>query len=84
VSTPRTGTVAAKARFANARGALFPSQFVNVRLELDTVKRRDRRAGSTAVRQGSDSDPSSGWSKDQTVTKRKVDARPFDDDPGRR
>ena len=29
-----TGTVRAKARFANADGALFPGQFVNVRLQL--------------------------------------------------
>lgn len=32
-----TGTVKAKARFANTNGALFPNQFVNVRLLLDTV-----------------------------------------------
>ena len=29
-----TGTVRAKARFANADGALFPNQFVNARLQL--------------------------------------------------
>jgi len=34
----QTGTVMAKARFANAGAALFPSQFVNVRLELRTIK----------------------------------------------
>jgi len=34
----QTGTVMAKARFANAGSALFPSQFVNVRLELRTIK----------------------------------------------
>jgi multidrug efflux system membrane fusion protein len=34
----QTGTVRAKARFANAQGALFPSQFVNVRVLVDTVK----------------------------------------------
>jgi multidrug efflux system membrane fusion protein len=34
----QTGTVKAKARFANAKGALFPSQFVNARLELRTIK----------------------------------------------
>ena len=34
----QTGTVRAKARFANAKVALFPSQFVNVRLELRTIK----------------------------------------------
>jgi multidrug efflux system membrane fusion protein len=33
----QTGTVKAKARFANAKGTLFPNQFVNLRLLLDTV-----------------------------------------------
>ena len=33
----QTGTVKAKARFANTQLALFPSQFVNVRLELRTI-----------------------------------------------
>ena len=32
-----TGTVKAKARLANAAGALYPNQFVNVRLLLRTV-----------------------------------------------
>ena len=32
-----TGTVKAKARFANRQLALFPSQFVNVRLQLRTI-----------------------------------------------
>ncbi|MGZ3182834.1 MAG: efflux RND transporter periplasmic adaptor subunit [Telluria sp.] len=35
---PQTGTVKAKARFANASQSLFPSQFVNVRVELDTIR----------------------------------------------
>ncbi|MDQ1918964.1 efflux RND transporter periplasmic adaptor subunit [Massilia pseudoviolaceinigra] len=34
----QTGTVRAKARFANGGQALFPSQFVNLRLELRTIK----------------------------------------------
>ena len=34
----QTGTVRAKARFANADQSLFPSQFVNLRLELRTIK----------------------------------------------
>ncbi|MFA6262681.1 MAG: efflux RND transporter periplasmic adaptor subunit, partial [Bacteroidia bacterium] len=34
----QTGTVRAKARFANAKEALFPNQFVNVRLLLQTVE----------------------------------------------
>lgn len=32
-----TGTVRVKAQFANADGALFPNQFVNVRLTVDTI-----------------------------------------------
>lgn len=34
----QTGTVRAKARFANARSTLFPSQFVNVQLLLRTIR----------------------------------------------
>jgi multidrug efflux system membrane fusion protein len=34
---PTTGTVRAKARFANADGALFPNQFVNIRLTLQVL-----------------------------------------------
>lgn len=33
-----TGTVRLKSRFSNADGTLFPQQFVNVRLLLDTVR----------------------------------------------
>ncbi|MDB5424794.1 MAG: efflux transporter periplasmic adaptor subunit, partial [Phenylobacterium sp.] len=33
-----TGTIRAKARFANAGGKLFPSQFVNVRVSLQTLR----------------------------------------------
>ena len=35
---PTTGTVKAKARFANPGGALFPNQFVNVTILVDTLK----------------------------------------------
>lgn len=34
---PATGTVKLKAQFANDDGALFPNQFVNVRMKLDTL-----------------------------------------------
>lgn len=34
----QTGTVRAKARFANAKEALFPNQFVNVRMLLQTLE----------------------------------------------
>ena len=33
----QTGTVRAKARFANSDGKLFPSQFVNLRLTVNTI-----------------------------------------------
>jgi multidrug efflux system membrane fusion protein len=39
----QTGTVRAKARFDNANSALFPNQFVNVRLKLRSIE------GATAV-----------------------------------
>jgi multidrug efflux system membrane fusion protein len=75
-----TGTVKAKARFANARGALFPSSS-SMCAWSSTPSRRDRRAGHRAssgigrlVRlaagEGSDRHQAQG------------DARPFDDDPG--
>jgi multidrug efflux system membrane fusion protein len=35
---PGTGTVRLKATFANADNALFPNQFVNIRLLVDTLK----------------------------------------------
>ncbi len=35
---PATGTVKLKAQFANTDASLFPNQFVNARLQLDTLK----------------------------------------------
>ena len=66
-----TGTIRAKARFANARGTLFPSQFVNVRVNLQTLK------GAvvvpvTAVRTGPQGDFVWKLQPDKTVTLRKV------------
>ena len=40
---PTTGTIKLKAEFANENGALFPNQFVNVRMQLETL------ANATAV-----------------------------------
>lgn len=34
---PSTGTIKAKAAFANEDGGLFPNQFVNVRLQLNLI-----------------------------------------------
>ncbi|MBS0408422.1 MAG: MdtA/MuxA family multidrug efflux RND transporter periplasmic adaptor subunit [Proteobacteria bacterium] len=50
-----TGTVKAKARFANANGALFPNQFVNVTLLISTL-RNQVVVPATAVRHGSQGD----------------------------
>ncbi|MES2758994.1 MAG: efflux RND transporter periplasmic adaptor subunit [Pseudomonadota bacterium] len=51
----QTGTVRAKARFANANQALFPSQFVNLRLEVRTIKDAVM-VPVTALRHGSSGD----------------------------
>jgi membrane fusion protein, multidrug efflux system len=66
-----TGTVKAKARFANANGALFPNQFVNVRLLLRTI------SGAvvvpvTALRHGPNGDFVYVLKEDRTVALRAV------------
>lgn len=66
-----TGTVRGKARFPNVSGALFPSQFVNIRMTLDTL--RDAvTVPSTAVRQNEKT--SFVWvvGADSTVSQRPV------------
>ncbi|HTH79329.1 MAG TPA: efflux RND transporter periplasmic adaptor subunit [Ramlibacter sp.] len=68
---PQTGTVKAKARFDNAKLALFPSQFVNVRLEVQTIR------GATvvpvaALRHGNNGDYVFVLNNDHTVTMRPV------------
>jgi multidrug efflux system membrane fusion protein len=50
-----TGTVKAKARFANPNGVLFPNQFVNVTLLISTL-RNQVVVPATAVRHGSQGD----------------------------
>jgi multidrug efflux system membrane fusion protein len=68
----QTGTVKAKARFANADTALFPNQFVNVRLVLRSVE------GAvvvpvTAMRQGPNGDFVYVLNDDRTVSLRAVE-----------
>jgi multidrug efflux system membrane fusion protein len=47
-----TGTVKLKAQFANGEGKLFPNQFVNVRMVVDTVRGTGRDSlGRPAARQ---------------------------------
>jgi multidrug efflux system membrane fusion protein len=67
----QTGTVRAKARFPNASNALFPSQFVNVRLLLETVKDA-LVVPVTALRHGPDGDFVYVLAEDRTVALRKV------------
>jgi len=67
----QTGTVRAKARFANAKATLFPNQFVNLRLLLNTV------SGAvvvpvTAVRHGANGDFVYVLNADRTVSQRAV------------
>jgi multidrug efflux system membrane fusion protein len=50
-----TGTVKAKARFPNPDGRLFPNQFVNVSLLVDTLKNAPT-IPVTAVRHGTQGD----------------------------
>ena len=38
VIDPVTGTIKLKAEFANADGALFPNQFVNIKLQINTLE----------------------------------------------
>jgi multidrug efflux system membrane fusion protein len=66
-----TGTIKGKARFANAGFQLYPSQFVNVRLTVDTV-RGAVTVPPAAVRSGPDG--SFVWllKDDRTVTQRTV------------
>ena len=66
-----TGTIRGKARFANARNQLYPSQFVNVRLMVNTV-RGAVTVPPSAVRSGPDG--SFVWllKPDRTVTQRRV------------
>ncbi len=52
---PTTGTVRAKARFANVDGVLFPNEFVNVRVTLNTLYNAIV-VPLTAVRTGPDGD----------------------------
>jgi len=67
----QTGTVRAKARFTNAKSTLFPSQFVNVRILLDTVHGATT-VPVTAVRHGPDGDFVYVLGNDRTVAVRKV------------
>ncbi|MDH6165746.1 multidrug efflux system membrane fusion protein [Variovorax boronicumulans] len=67
----QTGTVKSKARFANADGALFPNQFVNLRLLLRTVSSAVV-VPVTALRHGPNGDYVYVVNEDSTVSQRPV------------
>jgi len=72
-----TGTVKLKAEFPNAGYALFPSQFVNVRMLLDT--RRDATViPNAAIQRGSSGNFVYVVKADHTVTIRLVTAGPVE------
>jgi len=74
---PTTGTVKLKAEFANADNALFPNQFVNVRMKLDTL--RDAIViPSAAIQRGAQGMFVYVVKPDQTVTVRPVKLGPVD------
>lgn len=66
-----TGTVRAKARFDNTDNTLFPSQFVNVRMTLNTIDNA-LMVPVSGVRNGADGDFVYVLNDDRTVTMRKV------------
>ncbi|MDE2145939.1 MAG: efflux RND transporter periplasmic adaptor subunit, partial [Burkholderiales bacterium] len=70
-----TGTVRAKARFDNARGTLFPNQFVNVRLRVRTIAAAVVVPVS-ALRHGPSGDFVYVVRADRTVSLRPVQAGP--------
>ena len=72
---PTTGTVKAKARFPNTEGKLFPSQFVNVRIALQTLH-NVVVVPVTAVRTGPEGDFVWVLQPDKTVKKRAVTRGP--------
>ncbi|MBI2771171.1 MAG: efflux RND transporter periplasmic adaptor subunit [Burkholderiales bacterium] len=69
----QTGTVRAKARFNNARQALFPSQFVNVQVMVRTVKDAVV-VPVAALRHGGNGDYVFVLNADRTVAQRPVKA----------
>jgi multidrug efflux system membrane fusion protein len=70
-----TGTVKARAQFPNAGGKLFPNQFVNVTLLVDTLKNQVT-VPTTAVRHGPQGDFVWVLQPDQTVQSRAVKVGP--------
>jgi membrane fusion protein, multidrug efflux system len=76
---PTTGTIRAKARFANEDAALFPNQFVNVQLQVDVI--HDAVVvPAAAIRHGPNSDYVYVVDAEQIATMRNVTVGPSSDD----
>ena len=76
---PTTGTIRAKARFANEDAALFPSQFVNVQLQVDVIHDAVT-VPAAAIRHGPSSDYVYVVDAEQLATMRNVTVGPASDD----
>ena len=74
---PTTGTVKLKAEFPNSDGALFPNQFVNMRMLVET-RRGLTVVPSSAVQRGSQGMFVYVAKEDDTVTVRQVKVGPVD------
>ena len=74
-----TGTVRAKSRFSNADGALFPQEFVNVRLLVNTLQNAVV-VPAAAVRHGPNGDYVYAIAPDSTVHIQLVKTGPADGD----
>lgn len=72
---PTTGTVKAKASFANSAGALFPNQFVDVTVLVDTLHNQ-AVTPTTAVRHGPQGDFVWVLQADRTAKMRPVQVGP--------
>lgn len=76
---PTTGTIRVKALFPNTDNSLFPDQFVNVRLQLDTLT--DALAEPTAaVQRGAPSTFVYAVADDGTVSLKRITTRATDGD----
>jgi len=76
---PTTGTIRAKARFANEDATLFPSQFVNVQLQIDVI--HDAIVvPAAAIRHGPNGDYVYVVDAEQIATMRNVTVGPGSDE----
>jgi membrane fusion protein, multidrug efflux system len=76
---PTTGTVRLKAQFPNEDNALFPNQFVNVRMLVD-IRHDATTVPSAAIQRGVQGTYVYVVKADNTVTLRKVNAGPTEGD----